>query len=93
LLKDLLLTCAVAVPRTHDPQHLASLLASSYPALGPQHSLLATLSSWGTITRYPMPEQGTGPNADEIAQAIEPIDRLILDIRSLRHAARPNLGH
>ena len=38
LMKGLLLTCAVAAPRTHDLEHLASLLAPRYPAVGPQLS-------------------------------------------------------
>ena len=93
LMKGLLLTCAAAVPRTHDLEHLASLLAPRYPALGAQLSLLAKLSPWGTITRYPTPERGIGPSAAEIVQAIEQIDALIEGIQSLRHQPRQSQDH
>lgn len=85
LFKGLLVVQALAVPRTHDLTRLANLLAPGFPTLSSEFRELAALSSWGTITRYPMLEADIGPESDEIMRALGQFDGLIAFVESLRN--------
>lgn len=73
LFKGLPVTGALAVPRTHDPVHLAELLTPRFPKLAEQIEALAWLSPWATETRYPTLDTGGGPSIEDVQQAIAEI--------------------
>ena len=62
LFKGLLVASAIDVPRTHDLEHLATLLVDPYSELADDIRALAILSLWSVVTRYPQLE-ASGPDA------------------------------
>jgi HEPN domain-containing protein len=70
LFKGLLVAAAAVVPRTHDLERLASLLAGRYPELTVDIENLAILSPWSVVTRYPQLESDAGITVDDVGQAI-----------------------
>ena len=60
LFKGLLVASAIDVPRTHDLEHLATLLVDPYSELADDIRALAILSLWSVVTRYPQLESDVG---------------------------------
>jgi HEPN domain-containing protein len=86
LFKGLLVTGALAVPRTHDLGYLAELLTPRFPKLAEQIEALAWLSPWATETRYPALDTGGGPSIEDVQQAIAEIAAMAAAVDSVAHS-------
>jgi HEPN domain-containing protein len=71
LFKGLLVSVAIDVPRTHDLERLAALLAGVYRELAEDIQALAVLSPWSVLTRYPQLESDIGITSDDVLFAIQ----------------------
>ena len=58
------------MPRTHDLEQLAVLLAGHYPALDGDIRGLAVLSPWAVETRYPQLDSDGDLSSEDVRQAI-----------------------
>ena len=76
LFKGLLVASAIDVPRTHDLEHLATLLVDTYNELADDIRGLAILSPWSVVTRYPQLESDVGLTQDDVLQAIRGLSEL-----------------
>ncbi len=76
LFKGLLVASAIDVPRTHDLEHLATLLADHYNEFADDIQGLAIISPWSVVTRYPQLESDVGLTQDDVLQAIRSLTEL-----------------
>jgi HEPN domain-containing protein len=87
LLKGLLVSAAITIPKTHDLERLAGLVGEVFPQLEQNISQLSPLTPWGLATRYPDLDVELGVMRSDIAEAMASIDALLVGILALDPAA------
>jgi HEPN domain-containing protein len=84
LLKGLLVSLNIDFRKTHDLDELGVVVVAAFPSAAPMVAAVRGWTAWGAVYRYPgeadpIPE----PSAEELAQALDVIERLADMLRSL----------
>lgn len=76
LLKALLAASGLTIPKTHDLQRLAAIIAPYFPDIIEEIDSVSDLTPWGTATRYPDLEADIGVLPEDIRQALKSLEGL-----------------
>jgi HEPN domain-containing protein len=94
LLKGFLVLAGVEFRRTHELAELGTAAAEQFPEIAPLVAIAESWTVWGVAYRYPSAEGPleTGPDRDELRQALRTIEELTDRLRCKRPPDPPRRG-
>lgn len=89
IMKGLLVAVAIKVPRTHDLEILAGMVAPLFPALASRIDWFIPVTEWATVTRYPDFEGGLGAGVADITETLGNLRALRLAVAEAAPLSSP----